>query len=120
MAGGSLFDEATVTGSRAVALAFGVGFVLRFLKWLVEFTFSRLDVSRSQLGLRLRHVEQELDAYREATMLMIAVVAKLDPENVALAKVAHILRSITPRVTIELDELVDRLKDIPNKGKSDA
>lgn len=81
----------------------------KFIRWLIEFVFSRLDVSRSHLGQRLRHVEQELDAYREATMLMIGVVAKLDPDNVALMRVAQILSTIAPRATIELDELVARL-----------
>jgi hypothetical protein len=81
----------------------------KFVRWMVEFVFRRLDVSRSHLGQRLRHVEQELDAYREATMLMIGVVAKLDPDNAALIKVARMLRTITPRATLELDELEARL-----------
>lgn len=89
----------------------------KFIRWLIEFVFSRLDVSRSHLGQRLRHVEQELDAYREATMLMIGVVAKLDPENAALERVAQILRSIVPRASLDLDELARRLNDIPGSGK---
>jgi hypothetical protein len=87
----------------------GVWAGFKFIKWAVEFTFSRLDVNRTHLGQRLRHVEQELDAYREATMLMIGVVAKLDPKNPVLERVVRILRTMPPRVTIELDELEARL-----------
>lgn len=100
-----------------MALALGLGFALRFLKWLIEFVFQRLDVSRSQIGLRLKYVENELDAYREATMLMIGVVAKLDPENPALLKVAQILKSIAPRATLDLDEIARRLSEMPGRVK---
>lgn len=103
------------TAPRAAALALGLGLVFRFVKWAVEFAFARFDVNRSQLGRRLRHVEQELDAYREATMLLIGVVAKIAPENPALLRVSQILSTIAPRATIELDELTRRLNDIPGK-----
>lgn len=104
-------------GELAVAVGPGVGggiavwSVFKFIRWLVEFVFKRLDVSRGHLGQRLKHVEAELDAYREATMLMMSVVAKLDPENIALKRVARMLRTIAPRATMELDELEARLKD---------
>lgn len=115
MAGGVGVSGLWETGSRAMAAAIGLGVALKFFKWLIEFAFRRMDVSRSQLGERLRHVEQELDAYREATMLMIGVVARLDANNPALLKVAQILRTTTPRATLELNELEARLNDIPGK-----
>lgn len=90
----------------------GVWAVFKFIRWLVEFVFKRLDVSRGHLGQRLKHVEAELDAYREATMLMMSVLARLDPENSALKRVARMLRTIAPRSTMELDELETRLKEV--------
>jgi hypothetical protein len=53
-------------------------------------------------------------------MLMIGVVAKLDPENPALERVAKILRSTVPRAALDLDELVRRLEEIPGRGGSNA
>lgn len=103
-------DVATAAGPGVGGgLAVWGGF--RFLRWLIEFVFKRLDVNRSHIGERLRYVEQELDAYREATMLMIGVVARLSPENPALLKVARILRTTAPRATLELDELERRLRE---------
>lgn len=99
--------------SYALAASIAFAALLKFLKWLIPFLFERLDVERGHLGERLKHVEMELDAYREATMLMIGVVAKLDPENPALRKVAAILRQTSPRSTLELSELVDRLNQLP-------
>jgi hypothetical protein len=104
------------TAPRAVALALGLGFLLRFLKWLVEFTFARLDVSRSALGKRLQHLEAELDDYREATMLMIGVVAKIEPGNPVLVKVAQLLRRTAPHATMDVDELARRLNEIPGRN----
>jgi hypothetical protein len=106
-------DPVSVSAAKAVGTGVGLLAVLRFVRWLIEFAFRRFDVSHSQLGARLKHVEQELDAYREATMLMIGVVAKLDPGNAALLRVSHILRSIAPRATVDLDELARRLSEIP-------
>lgn len=108
-------EQVVVGTGQGVGLGVGAWGVLRFLRWLIEFVFRRVDVNRSHLGERLRHVEQELDAYREATMLMIAVVAKLDPENPALARVALILRTIAPRATLDLNELERRLMEGGNR-----
>ena len=105
-------DVAAAAGP-GVGAGIGAWGAFRFLRWLIEFVFRRLDISRSHLGDRLRHVEIELDAYREATMLMIGVVAKIDPDNPALQHVAQILRTITPRTKLDLDELERRLSEMP-------
>jgi hypothetical protein len=56
MPGGELMSALNlgVSGPSAVALAIAFAALLRFAKWLIEFVFRRVDVSRSQLGLRLR------------------------------------------------------------------
>lgn len=122
MSGGSSVELSALwgTGSRAIAAAVGLGVIFRFVRWLVEFVFKRLDVSRSHLGERLKHVEVELDAYREATMLMIGVVAKIDPDNAALERVAQILRTTAPRTKLDLDELVERLAELPGTKETRA
>lgn len=99
-------------GAAPAAIGGGIGLWagFRFVRWLIEFIFRRLDVNHSRIAERLRHVEQELDAYRTVTMLMIGVVAKIDPDNPALLRVSRILSSIVPRATMELDELEARLK----------
>lgn len=103
-----LSSVASIVGP-GVGGGIGVWAGFRFVRWLIEFVFRRLDVNHGRLAERLRHVEQELDAYREATMLMIGVVAKTDPDNPALLRVARLLSTITPHATIELDELQERL-----------
>jgi hypothetical protein len=110
-------EHVAIDTGRGIGLGLVALGLLRFLRWLIEFAFQRFDINRSQLGLRLKYVENELDAYREATMLLLGVVAKLDAENPALLKVAHILRSIAPRATLDLDELARRLNDMPGKVK---
>jgi hypothetical protein len=106
-------------GSGGVALAIlivGVlTAVLRFLKWLIEFVTERLDVGRVQLGQRLEHVEQELDAFREAAMLLLSELAKIDPDNAALFRVARMLRQTPPITGAGLDELERRLAAMPGK-----
>lgn len=103
----------SVAAAAGTGIGGGIGAIaaFKFIRWLIEFVFQRLDVNRSHLGARLRHVEQELDAYREATMLMISVVAKIDPDNSALERVARILRMTVPRATLELNELEARLRE---------
>lgn len=105
-----LSSVATIAGP-GIGGGIGLWAGFRFLRWLIEFVFKRLDVNRGHLADRLRHVEQELDAYREATMLMIGVVAKLDADNPALMRVARLLSTIAPRATIELNELERRLRE---------
>jgi hypothetical protein len=112
--------------SRAVAVAiFAVGMttaVLRFLKWLITFVTERLDVGRVELVKRLRHVEQELGATREVMMLLLGELAKTDASNPALRHAAQLLRSVPPISTMDNDELVNRLHDIPGtkRGRDDA
>lgn len=100
-------------GAGAIAIAAIVHALFRFLRWIIEFLAARMDVGHKRLADRLEHVEQELDAFREATMLMIGVVAKTDPTNPALARVARIIRQTAPITRLDTDELVERLSTIP-------
>jgi hypothetical protein len=108
-------------GGGAIALSiFLVGLItasFRFLKWLIVFVCDRLDIGRAELGKRLRHVEQELDAFREVAMTLLAALAKADPDNPALAHAARILRQTPPITEFEIGELVERLHDIPGTRK---
>lgn len=112
---GQLTTVASIAGPGVgVGMTAWAGF--RFLRFLIEFIFRRLDVNHGRLAERLRHVEYELDAYREATMLMIGVVAEKDPDNPALLRVARLLSKITPHATLELDELEARLRATGPRG----
>lgn len=103
-------DIAAVAGpSVGGGLAAWAGF--KFVRWLVEFIFARLDIRRSQLGQRLRHVELELDNFREAVFILMNALAAKDPTNKALQEAAERLRK-TPRATLELDDLEARLRGI--------
>lgn len=111
--GGTFGGLAGSVGGRALAVAIMFVAAFKFLRWLVEFVFARVDVSRSDLGKRLKHVELELDAYREATFLLLGAIAKLAPENPVLATASQILRKIPPRATLDIDELFKRLAEMP-------
>lgn len=100
-------------GGKALAISIVFAAVLRFVKWLIMFVCERLDVGRDALAKRLKHVEQELDDYRELALVMISVVAKIDPVNPALSLAAERLSRRAPRATLELTELLDRLNAIP-------
>lgn len=110
-------DVASAAGP-GIGAGLGMWAGFRFIRWLVEFVFKRLDISRSHLGERLKHVEVELDAYREATMLMINVVAKIDPDNIVLQRVAQILATTAPRTKLDTDELVAALNNLPGRGEA--
>jgi hypothetical protein len=82
---------------------------LRFIRWLVEFAFKRMDVRATRLDTRekalearfndrLRHVELELNRYRQATMLLVNALAERDPTNRVLSEVARILNTAIPIV----------------------
>lgn len=114
--GGTVFGLAGDRGERWLAGAIMVAAAFRFLKWLVPFVFERLDVGRGELGKRLKHVELELDDYRELAMLLISVVAKLDATNPALTLAAERLRKRAPRASLELSELIDQLNAIPGSA----
>lgn len=104
--GETAYSGAAAIGGRALALAIAFASLLRFSKWMLEFASRRYDVNRSALGERVKHLERELDAYREVAMLMIGVVAKVAPHSEALGAAARILRTIPPRAKLELDEIL--------------
>lgn len=113
---------ATQGGPRLIAVSIAFVGGLRFVKWAVPFAFERLDhraaaldarekAVEARFNSRLKHVEQELALYREATMLLVGAFAEIQPANPVLSEVAKILRRVTPVVapTAELDGLIDRL-----------
>lgn len=104
-------------GGKSIAIAMLGVAVLRFIKWLTVLAFQRIDVGDKRLALRLKHVEEELGAYREVALLMIGVVANIEPGNPALTTAASILRNIPPRPTLTVDELVERLAAVPGTKK---
>lgn len=124
---------ATQSGPRLLAGALVFVGGLRFARWAIEFVAERLDSRADRLteredaverrfNLRLKHVEQELDRYREATMLLVNAFAEIEPGNPVLSEVAKILRRSVPVAppSAELDGLMDRLSAAPgtNKGGS--
>ena len=110
---GPLVNAAVSRSGYALAIAIVTAALLRFLKWLLEFTFARLDLGHKRIADRLAHVEQELDAWREFGMVMMHALARIDPDNPALAHAAQLLRKTAPRASMDLDELISRLDAIP-------
>lgn len=79
----------------------------RFIRWAVEFIAARIDTRSARLdererdlerrfNARLRHVEVELERYREATMRLVNALAERDPSNPVLSEVSKILRRTMP------------------------
>lgn len=108
-----------------MAAACIVGF--GFLRWLIPFVCQRLDVRNARLerrekdvehrmNKRLEFVELELELYRGATMKLVNRMAEKLPADPVLQEVARMLR-ITPRPTMALDELAEKLATIPG-GKA--
>jgi hypothetical protein len=103
-----------------LALSIALFAVLRFLRWFLPFFFERLDNGRDALAARLKHVEIELDAYREVAMLMIGVVGKIDPDNPALVHAMSLLRKRPPASTLDVEEISRRLNTIPGTKEAQA
>lgn len=93
----------------------------RFLRWIIEFIAKRVDIRAARLDLReksleqkfndrLRHVEQELERYRRATMLLVNRMATQNPKDPVLSDVANILSTTYSFVAAdqELDDLARR------------
>lgn len=113
-------------GGYAVAVAIGGAGVLRFVRWLIEFIARRLDIRADRIDAReeaierrmikrLEHVERELEATREALMLMINRMAEKDPADPVLRDVARILRNAIPIVERrdDLEGLIEQLGAVP-------
>lgn len=121
---GEAFAVQAATGLGAGAgVGVGIWAALRFIRWLAEFVAARHDNRSDRLdkqerdledrfNARLRHVEQDLDRYREATMLLVNALAERDPQNKALSDVARILRTTVPisPADPDLDELILRAR----------
>jgi hypothetical protein len=113
-----LWSAVTAKGSALFASAIAFVGLLRFCKFLIEFVAKRIDIGSTILGQRLRRLEIELDSYREVAMLMIGVVAKIDPDNPALLTAATRLRQHAPAASMDLDELERRLNDLPGRDQT--
>jgi hypothetical protein len=120
MGGFSFWSAVTARGSAFLASAIAFVGLLRFCKWLLEFVAARIDIGSTHLGRRIRHLEVELNSYREVAMLMIGVVAKIDPDNPALLTAAKCLSQHAPVATMELDELERRLSEIPGREETNV
>jgi hypothetical protein len=96
----------------------------RFVRWLVEFVWKRLDVRHERLAkkekdlerrydLRLKHLEHELAQTRKAMMLLLNHVAREDPTAVVLVTVAELLdgERLPPASDPALDELARKAGD---------
>jgi hypothetical protein len=94
---------------------------LRFVRWMIEFVAKRLDIRAARMdareaeieakfNARLRHVEQELEQYRDAFTLLLNALAEMDPANPALREVSKILRRAYPPAgsTAVFDDLLDQ------------
>lgn len=112
---------ATQGGPRLIAVAIAFVGGLKFIKWAVEFGCTRLDARaeavlarelavEKRFNQRLKHVELELELYREVSMKLVNAFAEFDPTNPVLSDVAKILRRAAPIVPPDasLDNLMNR------------
>lgn len=107
-----LFALAREHGTAALAAAILIVGLFRFLRWAIEFGCSRLDISKGDLGKRLKHVETELVATRNALFLLLNHMADRYPADPVLKDVALALRAAWPVDLVRPDpdqDLLDRL-----------
>lgn len=124
---------ATSGGPRLVALAIAAAAALQFFRWAVEFVCRRMDARADRLDQRersielrfdsrLKHLELEVEQFREATMLLFGVLAEQDPANPALRDVAKILRKAWPATasspTGDMAELLAKIDAADRGGKA--
>jgi hypothetical protein len=94
----------TVAELAGPGLGGGIGLwaTLKFVRWAFEFGFKRIDLRADRMDARekalelrydqrLQHVEKELHQTRQALMLLLNDVAKNNPANPVLQKVAELL-----------------------------
>lgn len=124
-------ESIAIGAGQGIGGGIGVWAFLRFIRWAIEFIAGRLDRRSDRLDVReqaieerfnarLRHVEQELDRYRQATMLLVNALAERDPQNQALRDVGRILRSAVPVVRDDGQDadLMSKLDQIPGTRES--
>lgn len=97
----------------ALACVLALAAFFKFARWAVEFTYARVDVARGDLGRRVKHLEVELDATREALFLMLNRMAEKYPTDPVLQDVAVILRKAWP---IYRDPDADLLRKLDQGG----
>lgn len=110
-------DVASAAGP-GIGAGLGAWGGLRFLRWAIEFASKRFDVRSSRIDQReraleqrfndrLRHVEDELDKYRRATMLLVNRMARRTPQDPVLVQVAEILGTGDGNISGPLTEAPD-------------
>jgi hypothetical protein len=126
----------TVANAAGPVLGGGIGLwaALRFIRWAFEFAFGRMDLRADRMDARekalekrydqrLQHVEDELQRTREALMLLLNDVAKNNPANPVLRRVAELLgtndRNISgpltepPYAGDTCEDVLSKLRDVP-------
>lgn len=99
MSGDNLQSPAAQAALFALLLGavFGLG---RGCRWLFDFIVGRLDRRQQRLDHslenRLKHLEREVEIYRETTMLLLTALAEKDPANPALRDAAQLMRKSFP------------------------
>lgn len=99
--------EVAAAAGPGVGTGIGLWGAFRFVRWLVEFIWKRMDVRNARLDAkekaleerydaRLDHVERELTSTRRAMMLLLNDVARRDPANPVLQRVADLLHPVFP------------------------
>lgn len=119
-------ETIAIGAGQGIGGGIGLWAILRFVRWVAEFVAKRLDLRtdrleereqalESRFNARLKHVEEELDRYREATMLLVNALAERDPQNQALRDVGRILRTAMPvdRESALDGDLIAQLEKIP-------
>lgn len=120
-----MFASAVPLGLNLGGLSlFGYGF-LKFVQWLCEFVARRQNERADRLekqdaelkarfDTRLRHVEGELDRYRQATMKLVTRMGTVLPHDPVLNEVANILRGTFKPADGEPDaDLLEQLGKLP-------
>lgn len=121
MGGGQYALDVASAAGPGIGGGIGAWAGLRFVRWMVEFVAKRLDIRAARIDEReraletkfndrLRHVERELEQYREALTFLLNAVAEKDPANPALREVSKILRRAWPARPQDSEELNDLIR----------
>jgi hypothetical protein len=133
--GGAVFIDAAAAAGPGIGGGIGAWAAFRFIRWGVEFIFSRTDIRATRMDVRekalelrfnerLRHVERELELYRDALMFLVNHVAERDPANPALQHVSRMLRGawpvhnpVTNKSGDDCSDVIDKLNKVPGVKK---
>jgi hypothetical protein len=99
--------EVAIGAGQGVGTGVGAWACFRFVRWLVEFIFKRLDIRSARMDAReqalearydnrLSHLETELSRTQRAMTLLLNDTARRDPSNPVLQRVAELLHPVIP------------------------